>query len=85
MTCWGFGFKSYDLNQGTPKFFGGGPHKLLHNIPRAGYFMTTYVIVSGYVTFYQINAYFVNILLWQNVFAGRIWPAGCSLDTLDPN
>jgi len=38
MTCWGFGFKSYDLNQGTPKFFGGGPHKLLHNIPRAGYF-----------------------------------------------
>jgi len=33
------------------------------------------VIVSGYITFYQINKCFVNILFfhyWQNVFAGRV-------------
>ena len=39
------------------------------------------VIVLEYVTFYQINKFFVNILLvhyWLNDFAGRISPAGCS-------
>ena len=33
------------------------------------------VIFSGYVTFYQINTIFVNILFfhcWQNVFCGRV-------------
>ena len=43
------------------------------------------MIVSGYVTFYQTNKFFVNILIfhcWQNGFAGRIWPAGhSSLET----
>jgi len=33
------------------------------------------VIFSRYVTFYQINTFFVNILFfhyWQNVFCGRV-------------
>ena len=48
------------------------------------------VIASGYVAFYQINKLFINILFshyCQNVFAaesnsfaGRIWPAGRSLE-----
>jgi len=33
------------------------------------------VIVSGYVTFYQIKKSFVNFHYFQNVFSGRIWPA----------
>jgi len=50
------------------------------------------VIVSGYLTFYQINTFLVKILFfhyWQymalrngwNSFAGRIWSAGCGLET----
>ena len=44
------------------------------------------VIVSGYVAFYQINKLSVNILFFHyswNGFAGRIWPAGGSLETPD--
>jgi len=40
------------------------------------------VIVLGYVTFYQINKCFPQILFihfWQNDFTRRIWPAGRSL------
>ena len=32
------------------------------------------VMVSGYVTFYQIKKSFVNFHYLQNVFSGRIWP-----------
>jgi len=48
--------------------------------------ITRNVIVSGYVTSYHINKLFVNMLLfhyWQNVFAGRIWPTGRSLEILN--
>jgi len=48
------------------------------------------VIFSGYVTFYQINTFFVNLLFfhyWQNVFCGgwngfpgQIWPVGRSVE-----
>jgi len=34
--------------------------------------------------FYKINKFFVNVLFFhscQNVIAGRIWPAGRSLET----
>jgi len=50
------------------------------------------VIASGYVTFYQINKFFENLLIFQylqnvlepdkNGFAVRIWPMGRSLETL---
>jgi len=41
-------------------------------------------VVSGYVTFCQISKYFVNIffIVDKNGFAGRIWTAGCSFETL---
>ena len=48
------------LDEGTQNLFVRGPD-ILHN-----------VIVSGYVTFYQISEFFVNMLFfqcWQNVFA----------------
>ena len=70
------------LNQGSPNFLVRGSHKLLLNSPRAGYL--TYVIVSGNVTFYQIDRFFSVILFFligKNVFVGRIWPAGRSLET----
>jgi len=41
------------------------------------------VIVSGYDTYDRINKFSVNILFFhnlQNGFAGRIWPAGRSLE-----
>jgi len=47
------------------------------------------VIFSGYVTFYQINTFFVNVLFlhyWQNVFCGfvgRIWHPGRSVENPD--
>jgi len=53
------------------------------------------VIVSGYVTFYKVKKNFVIMLSFHcycsimsprarwNGFAGRIWPADCSLETLD--
>ena len=62
-----------NVNQGSPNFFVRGPHKLLHNSSRAGHMCNA--IVSVYVTFYQINKFFVNMLFfhyWQNGFAGRI-------------
>jgi len=43
------------------------------------------VIASGYVTFYEIKKFFVNILLflyWQSFFADRIWTACRNLETL---
>jgi len=41
------------------------------------------MILSGYVTFYQINKFFVNLLIFiiDDVIAGWIWPAGHSLET----
>jgi len=51
------------------------------------------MIDSGYVAFYEINNFCVNMLFfhyWQHVFAagltgfaGRIWPAGGSLEAPD--
>ena len=41
--------------------------------------------ISGYITFCQIIKSFVYLFFfhcWQNVYAGRIWPAGRSLETL---
>ena len=55
------------------KLFGRGPHRLLHNSSRANILRT--VNFSGYVTFYIISRFFVNILsfhYWQNMFCGRL-------------
>jgi len=39
------------------------------------------VIVSGYVTFYQIKRVSsINFSLFTNVFSGRIWPVVRSLE-----
>jgi len=71
-----------------PTFFTRGSHKLLHNSREPDILRN--VIVSGYVTFYQISKCFAKTLFfhhWQNVcatgwtvFAGRIWLAGRSLE-----
>ena len=52
------------------------------------------MIFSGYVAFYQINTFFVNIVFVSllakmcfaaglNGFAGQIWPAGRSVENPD--
>ena len=53
------------------------------------------VIVSGYITLFPINKFSVSVLFfiidqmasrnWWNRFAGRIWPAGRSLETPELN
>jgi len=85
---------SNSYRPGLSKFFGRGPRTLLHNSSRANILRN--VIFSGYVTFYLISKFFVNVSFshyWQNVFcllrpdengfAGRIWPAGRSLENPD--
>ena len=73
------------LTQGSPNFFVPGPHNRLHN--SSGSNILRNAIVSEYVTSFQINKLFVNMLLyslyWQNVFAAA-WNgfAGRSLETL---
>jgi len=53
------------LVQRSPNFFVRVPHKLLvyHTTVRGPHIVRS-VIVSGYVTFYQINKFFVNISIF---------------------
>jgi len=73
----------YDLDAGPPNVFVRGLHKLYTTV--RGPDILRNMIVSGYVTFCQINKLFVNILFFHltKCFAGWIWPTGLSLETPD--
>jgi len=51
-----FIFCSYTVQQGSPNVFDRGPHTLSRNSSRAGHLCN--VMISGYVTFYQINTFY---------------------------
>ena len=65
---------SNSYRPGLSKFFGRGPHKLLHN--SWGPNTLRNVIFSGYVTFYQINALFVNRLHYSFIIGKMCFEAG---------
>jgi len=72
------------LKQGLQTFLSEG-HISFHATIREPDILRN-VIVSWYVTFYQINNFFVDVGLllihyWQNGFAGRIGSEGRSLET----
>jgi len=63
-------------------FFVRGSHQSYYTTVR-GPDISHHLIVSGHVRSCKINKFFVNVLFfhyWQNVFAGRIWPTGRSLE-----
>ena len=61
------------IDQVTPNFLGEDPISYCTTV--RGPDILRNVIFSGYVTLYQINTFFVNILFfhyWQNMFCGRV-------------
>ena len=68
------------LNQVSPNFFVRGPHKLLQNISRAGRLTSCDCFGICYILPNQQNVG-IFFIIWQNCFAGQIWPTGRSLET----
>jgi len=70
------------LEHGSPNFFVRGPHTPLHTCSRAGLLTSCYCFGKGCIP--PNHKFLVNMLFfhhWQNGFAGRICPAGRSLET----
>ena len=66
---------SNTLKQVSSNLFVWGLHKLLHNIKgRTSYIMWLFQIWDMLHSSFSWKKFYY----WQNVFAGQIWPAGCS-------
>ena len=72
------------VEQGSPNFFVRGPHKVIQNMSRAGRLTQCkccgicYILPNLQISRTYLILFFHH---WQNGFAGRIWPAGRSLET----
>jgi len=84
------GLHLQSITRGLQKFLSEGHIGNYTTVWRPGILRNA--VVSGCITFYQINKLFVNRLLlryWQNIFAagwngfsGRVWPAAWCLLTI---